>query len=93
VSIRGGLSILNLHFIGQVLRLDGFGLLGVRHIIHGKASNFIPVDEEDKALFNAAFVVHLGNGREASFWTSKYLAAGRGSSATLARAVHAQLKK
>jgi hypothetical protein len=46
-------------------------LLGARHIVHGKAYNFIPIDKEDKTLFNVAFVVHLGNGGEVSFWTSK----------------------
>jgi hypothetical protein len=50
---------------------DGFGLLGVRHVVHGKACNFILIDEDDKALFNTASVIHLGNGCKASFWTLK----------------------
>ena len=36
-------------------------MLGVRHMVHGKAYNFIPIDEKDKTLSNATFIVHLGS--------------------------------
>lgn len=33
----------------------------------------LPLDDEDRALFNAATRVDLGNGKRASFWCSRWL--------------------
>jgi hypothetical protein len=33
----------------------------------------VPVTDEDRAIFNAATVVQLGNGKKASFWNSRWL--------------------
>jgi len=32
----------------------------------------LPASDEDRAMFNAATVIQLGNGRKASFWNSRW---------------------
>jgi hypothetical protein len=33
----------------------------------------LPISDDDRAIFNAATVVSLGNGKKASFWNSRWL--------------------
>ena len=68
----GGLGIKDLDYFSQSLRLRWLWFSWDDRPRPWEGLQ-IPVTEEDKALFNAATVVELGNGKKASFWNSRWL--------------------
>jgi hypothetical protein len=69
---NGGLGIKDLDAFSRALRLRWLWLQWSDEQRPWQGLQ-IPISEGDTDLFNAATVVTLGNGRKASFWTSRWL--------------------
>jgi hypothetical protein len=69
---NGGLGIKDLELSSQLLRLRWlwFGWDSTQRPWDGLQ---LPISDDDRAIFNAATVVSLGNGKKASFWNSRWL--------------------
>jgi hypothetical protein len=68
----GGLGIKDLDHFSQSLRLRWlwFSWDSTSRAWEGLQ---LPITEDDRAVFNAATVVQLGDGKKASFWSSRWL--------------------
>jgi hypothetical protein len=69
---HGGLGFKNLEYFSQALRLRWlwFSWEDRQRPWEGLQ---LPVTDEDRALFHVATIVHLGDGRKAPFWNSRWL--------------------
>jgi hypothetical protein len=71
-TVNGGLGIIELEKFSRALRLRWLWFSWDDRGRPWKGME-LPVDKDDRALFNAATIVTLGNGNTASFWTSRWL--------------------
>jgi hypothetical protein len=69
---NGGLGIKDLDHFSQSLRLRWlwFSWDSTQRTWDGLQ---LPISNDDRALFNAVTIVHLGNGKKTSFWNSRWL--------------------
>jgi hypothetical protein len=71
----GGLGIKNLDYFSQSLRLRWLWFAWEDRQRPWEGLQ-LPITNEDRALFNAATIIQLGDGRKASFWDSRWLNGG-----------------
>jgi hypothetical protein len=69
---NGGLGIKDLESFSRALRLRWLWYEWEANEKPWKGMQ-LPINDDDRSLFNAATIVYLGNGRKASFWNSRWL--------------------